>query len=432
MIDKNIIKGIVIEWLEEIKKKRVIPRDAGVGLKRYIEYKHVVALTGMRRSGKTYLMFQFIQGLLKENPNNVFYINFEDERLSFVDVMDMGFIYETFLELRNPEGRIYFFLDEVQHIKGWEKWVSRMYEKGLKFFVSGSNASLLSSEYSSALTGRHISFRVFPLSFKEFIGFKSEELLREESFYLPDKRARIKMHLEEFITNGGLPEVVYEDRKDILQQYFNDILVRDIIFRYRLKFKETLKTLAIYLLTNTSSLTSLYSLKRAMGERSINTIKSYVSYLEESFLLFRLPFFSFSVKRQMLNPFKVYATDTGLRNAVSFQVSSDYGKLYENVVAVELIRRGKEIYYWRDYEQREVDFVVKEGLNVTHLIQVCYKIEDPKVKKREVKALLKASSELRCQDLHIITKDYEAVEKDKKGLPPVKFTPLWKWLCLLE
>ncbi|OYD15768.1 hypothetical protein CH333_05020 [candidate division WOR-3 bacterium JGI_Cruoil_03_44_89] len=432
MIDKNIIKGIVIEWLEEIKKKRVMPRDAGVGLKRYIEYKHVVALTGMRRSGKTYLMFQFIQGLLKENPNNVFYINFEDERLSFVDVMDMGFIYETFLELRNPTGQIYFFLDEVQHIKGWEKWVSRMYEKGLKFFVSGSNASLLNSEYSSVLTGRHISFRVFPLSFKEFIRFKSEELLREESLYLPDKRAKIKMHLEEFISNGGLPEVVYEDRKDILQQYFNDILVRDIIFRYRLKFKETLKTLAIYLLTNTSSLTSLYSLKRAMGERSINTIKSYLSYLEESFLLFRLPFFSFSVKRQMLNPFKVYATDTGLRNAVSFQVSSDYGKLYENVVAVELKRRGKEIYYWRDYEQREVDFVVKEGLDVTRLIQVCYNIEDPKVNKREVKALLKASSELRCQDLLIITKDYEAVEKDKKELPPVKFTPLWKWLCLPE
>ncbi len=421
-MDKEIIKEIIETWLNDIPKKKIINRPEIKAVEKFIDYKHITTLSGVRRSGKTYILFQLINKL----RNNTVYINFEDERFSD-NVNQLSFIYETFLEYKNPTGKLYFFLDEIQNINGWEKWIAKMYEKNIKFFISGSNASLLSSEFSKSLTGRHTVTEIFPLSFREFLLFKDKEILNKSAYYIVEKRAKIKNLFHEYLRYGGFPEVIYDGKKDILLQYFNDILTKDIILRHNIKFKASLKEVALLLITNISSLHSLYSLNKIIQARSINTIKNYVMFMEEAHLLFKIPYFSFSIKKQLANPFKIYCVDNGLRNAASFRFSEDMGKIYENIVAIELIRRYKKenIFYWKK-EDSELDFLIKQGINIRHLIQVCYDTKNQQTKKREIKSLLGAMKEFKVNVGTIITDDQEGEEKinSKK----IKYIPLWKWL----
>jgi len=426
MPTQQTIKEIIDTELEEIKKKKIILREEVLVLKEHFDKKKIIAISGVRRSGKTYLMFQLIQELLETKfRNNVLYINFEDDR--FTDqVSQMDLIYKTFLEYKNPKGRIYFFLDEIQNISCWEKWLTRMYEKNIKFFITSSNASLLSSQFSKSLTGRHKLVEIFPLSFKQFIAFKNKELLNH-SYSVP-KIAETKNLLEKYLKSGGFPEVVYDNQSDVLKDYFKDIITRDIILRRNIKFKESLKEIAVILMSGIARLHSLYSLNKILQARSINTIKNYLSFLEEAYLIFKISFFSFSLKRQLANPFKIYAIDPGLRNKVSLNFSRDIGWLYENVVAIELIRRldRENIFYWKGTKEQEVDFIIREGLKIKRLIQVSYDINDEDTKKRETRSLVKASKELSCANLLIITQDFEGEETIKRK--KIKFIPLWKWL----
>ena len=429
MINKKIAREIIETSLNDIKKKKVIERKEINFLLKYLDYKQVIALSGIRRSGKTYLFFQLVKKLV-EKKENVGYINFEDPRFD-ENVKQLDLLYESFLEYKEG-GKIYFFLDEIQNIKKWEKWIASMYEKNIKFFVSGSNASLLKGEFSKSLSGRHKLIELYPLDFKQFVLFKSPSLINEKEWHITEKAIKIKKLLNEYLHFGGFPEVVFEGRKDILKNYFDDILSKDIIARYNLKFKQSLKELAFILFTNISSLHSLYSLNKIIQARSINTIKNYLMFLEDAYLIMRVPFFSFSIKKQLVNPFKIYSIDVGMRNSVSFRFSQDIGKIYENVVAIELIKQfSKEnIFYWKNAKQEEVDFIVKQGLKVKQLIQVCYEFNDLKTREREIRALLKASKELKCKNLFVITEDKEGEEKAEWfGIKrKIKFVPLWKWL----
>lgn len=426
MINKTTAKEIIDTSLNEIQKKKIISRSEIQVLERYLDYKQVVALSGVRRCGKTYLLFQLIRQLM-EKKQNVVYINFEDPRFD-ENVEQLDVLYRAFLEHAERRGKIYFFFDEIQNIKKWEKWLNVMYEKDVKFFISGSNASLLAGEFSKSLSGRHKLIKLFPLDFKQFVLFKDAPLVNEKEKYVTENISRLKKLLLEYLHYGGFPEVVFSNRKDLLKDYFEDILTKDIIARYNLKFKQSLKELAFFLLTNTSSLHSLYSLNKTIQARSINTIKNYLMFLEDAYLIARIPFFSFSVKQQLANPFKVYSIDTGLRNAVSFRFSEDMGKLYENAVVLELMRRynKEQLFYWKSSKYEEVDFVVKPGLKIQQLIQVCYNLEDKEVKKRELKALLKASKELKCNNLLVLTEDYES--KDKSDGKRITYIPLWRWM----
>jgi len=426
MIDKNTAMEIIATSLADIKKKKIIEREEINWLIDYLDYKQIIAVSGIRRSGKTYLLFQLVKMLL-EKGKNVVYINFEDPRFD-EDAEQLNTIYTTFLENKEKEGKISFFFDEIQNIKKWEKWIASMYEKKIKFFVSGSNASLLAGEFSKSLSGRHKILRIYPLDFKQFLYFKNNSLLNKKDWHVTEKMAEIKKLLNEYLHYGGFPEVVFEGRKDVLKDYFEDILIRDIITRYNLKFKQSLKELAYILLTNISSLHSLYSLNKIIKARSINTIKNYLMFLEDAYLILKIPFFSFSAKKQLANPFKVYSIDVGMRNSVSFRFSQDIGKIYENVVAVELIKKfdKENIFYWKTSKYEEVDFVIKEGLKIKQLIQVCYDIGNIETKKKEVKTLIKSSEELKCKDLLIITEDKEGEEIIKKK--KIKYIPLWKWL----
>lgn len=418
MISSELLKEVLVEQKSKIKlNEGFVIREKISEIKNFIDVKHSIIITGVRRCGKSVLLSQIMNNFF----DKYYYINFEDERLADFDLKDFNKFYEVCIGLFGKSKT--FFLDEVQNITGWEKWVRRMYEDNFKFFITGSNARLLSKELATLLTGRHLQFSIYPFSFREFLKFYKFDL-KKEDVYLTERRALIAKYFSQFLEKGGFPEYLKYGKIEILQEYFNDIIQRDIVERYELKNIRQLKELARYLITNTGNLTTYNQLKKSTEIKSVNTAINYLSYLENAYLLFKIPYFSYSLKKQIVNPFKIYAVDAGLRNSISFKFSKDWGRIYETVVGIELKRKNKEVYYWKNPQHEEVDFVVKD--KIKQMIQVCYDINDSNVKKREISALLKASKELKCRNLLIITDDYEAEEKVKGK--KIKFIPLWKWL----
>jgi len=392
----------------------------------------VVAIIGVRRAGKSYIMRQMIKKLIKTGieKKNILMVNFEDKRFVEFYPKLLDEIYETYLEFLKPDEKQFIFLDEIHNTPKWERWVRTMQELGkAKMVVSGSSAKLLSGELATVLTGRHLDVFVFPLSFKEFLHFKNLEI--KDELDIVANKIEIKRFFNEYFEFGGFPEVVLSsEKKQLLLTYFDDILTKDIEKRYELRKSEKLRALAKFYLTNISSTITFNSLKRFL-DTTTNTIEKYSSYLEEANMIFFVKRFSFKVKEQEKSPRKVYSVDVGLANAVGFRFSENFGKVAENIVAIELKKEEKlnpnvEIYYWKDYAGREVDFVLKEGLTLKQLIQVTYVSTKNEIKKREIKSLLKASKELKCKDLLVITWDYEGEEKI--GRKKIKFKPLWKWL----
>ena len=382
-------------------------------------------------------MFSKIKELLKKvDKKSIIYINFENRKLFPLKKEYFNEIIE-FIHFENllDKGKIYLFLDEVQKIDGWEKYIRSIYDefKGkIKIFVSGSNASLLSKDYGTLLTGRHLSKTLMPLSFKEFLRFKKYEIKK----VLTEKdRANIKKFLEEYLDFGGFPEVVLSENKEqMLSQLFNDILTKDILSR-NIRKESTIEEFSYYLAGNVSSLLSFNKMANYFKSRgikiSVPTIENYFKLIKNSFLFFDNLIFSYKIKDQFQNPRKIYCIDNGIFNFIGLKFSRDYGKMYENAVFLKLKKKSFDnylinIFYWKNIQHEEVDFVIKEGIKVIQLIQACYSIENVEIKKREIKALIKASNELKCNDLFIITKSYENEEKiDNKK---IKFIPLWKWL----
>ena len=426
-----MIKEIIYEYWEK-ELPEVFPRESALDPSDLIN-----DIVGIRRCGKTYLMFSKIKELLKKvDKKSTIYINFENRKLFplkkeyFNEIME--FIHsEKLLE----KGKVYLFLDEIQKIDEWERYIRSIYDefKGrIKIFVSGSNASLLSRDYGTLLTGRHLSKTLMPLSFREFLIFKNYEI----SKVLTEKdEANIKRYLEEYLNFGGFPEVVLSENKEqILSQLFNDILSRDILSR-NIRKESVIEEFSYYLAGNVSSLLSFNKMADYFKSRgikiSVPTIQNYFDLIKNSFLFFDNLLFSYKIKDQFQNPRKIYCIDNGIFNFIGLKFSKDYGKMYENTVFLKLKRESFDnhlinIFYWKNIQHEEVDFVIKEGLRVRQLIQVCYDIENPETRKREVRSLLKASKELKCDNLIVITKGYENNEHiDGKN---IGFIPLWKWL----
>jgi hypothetical protein len=360
----------------------------------FLKTKKVVAIMGARRSGKSYLMRQVIKEISNEIGNkNTLMINFEDVRMEpTIETIDRGF--KLYLEVLKPDKRPFIFLDEVQRVEGWERWVRTIHElEKARIAVSGSSAKLLSRELGTLLTGRHLDITIFPLNFEEFLKFKNFKV-EKNLLDLIEKEGMIKELLGEYLEYGGFPEVVLADRKmEILSTYYGDITTRDVIERYRIRKPDKLRALGKYYLTNISSQHTFNSISRFLM-MPVDTVARYSGYLEQAFLIFFVKRFSFSVKEQENSPRKVYAIDTGLSNFIGFRFTENLGKTMENMVAIELQgKRSKEIeiFYWKDNFGREVDFVVKEGLEIKQLIQVTYASDKEEIEKREIKALIKAS-----------------------------------------
>ncbi|MBI2663867.1 ATP-binding protein [Candidatus Woesearchaeota archaeon] len=424
-MEKNKLKKAVIDQKEEIEslssRTKIIERSCFEKYRAYSKSTQVKVIMGIRRCGKSMLSYQ----LLKDKP--FAYINFDDENLANLAAADLNDVLEVFYEVYGNFK--YILLDEVQNIAGWELFVNRLQRQGFNVIVTGSNAHLLSRELSTHLTGRNIPLELFPFSFREFLKYHGV-VVKNADLLSTKERGLLKKKLGEYISTGGFPEVVKDpaNKKAYLQSLYSDILNKDIIIRYKIKFSKTLRDIANSLISNTASHVSFNKIKNIFNLKSVHTALNYLSFLEESFLFFLVPRFSYKAKERVIAARKIYAVDTGMIGALSTSFSQNIGKVYENMVFLELARRmaQSEIYYWQDTYQNEVDFVVKEGKDIKELIQVCYDTGNYDTKKREVNALLKSGKELKCRKLIVITDDYEAEET--RGGRKIKFIPLWKWL----
>lgn len=404
-----------------------IPRPMYSDLVDSVGLREVTILTGVRRSGKSTLMYQMIGNLLKRgvSPKNILFVNLEDKKLAQDSLDD---IYEAYRQNINLDKNAYIFLDEVHRKDGWESWIRKKYDLKTndKFVISGSCSYLLKKEYSTLLTGRNLTFEVFPLGFEEFLLFKNfkVDLGNLKAGVLLDKTRRAILNFfSEYLNLGGFPEVLFKPgqfKMRILEQYFDDILYKDIVDRYDLNSQKA-KELALLLMTNFTGLFSLRNVRSSLN-LSYDTVKDYISYYKEAFLFFTVDQFSYSFKEQKSRPSKIYCIDNGLRNSVSFKFSKDEGKLAENLVFVELKRSGSDVFYWKN--KGEVDFVVKNKDQSITAINVSYTDELP---EREVKALLefKAKFKSKVKELIVLTKNSEGKEQS------VRLFPLWKWLTHL-
>ncbi len=382
---------------------------------RSVKEKEIIILTGVRRCGKTTIMYQMIDFLLKDVlPAQILYLNLDDEMLK---KESLEAIYSEYRQYKNPDKKAFVFLDEIQNISGWERFLKKRYDlqDSVKFVISGSSAGLLRQEYSTLLTGRNLTFKIFPLSFKEYLYFLKIDYSSINTLV----RNKILHALREFFETGGFPEVFFKEKEIkrlLLKEYFDDILYKDIVSRYNVTAKK-ISDLAVYLLTNISSQFTIRKIRNFTG-LSIDSIKDYISYLEEAFLVETINYFSYSIKESIQRPKKSYALDCGIRNIAGFKFSKDEGKLAENLAFIELRRREKEAYYWKN--KGEVDFVIKNKDNTLTAINVSYADE---IDERESKSLLEFKKEFnKTKELILLTRD---TEKKEHG---IKFIPLWKWL----
>lgn len=434
-MDKTI-KTILVEW----KAKNlpfVISRD--VSLEDYLKMKvnKIIVINGFRRVGKTYMLYNLASELLKSNSREeVVHINFEDERIPLKTEF-LSKIIPSAEEIFDRKIK-YFLLDELHNIPNWSKWLRRIYNnKDMKIFVSGSSSRMSEEEIPTELRGRFLEVKIFPLSFKEFLRFKNLNFDLKTLNYSEKEKPLLLKALAEYIKYGGLPEIVLEDENkkfEIAQSYYATVIKRDITERYSIKNEESLKTLLRLLLDSKEySISKTYNNLKSLGfEIGKSSVQKYISCIENSYFAFSLPIFSYKIKKQIQYPRKIYFIDNAFINSISTKFSNNFGRLYENLVAIELKRREKECYYWKNAEKEEVDFVIKEGIKVKQLIQVCYNLSDADTKKREIKSLLKASKDLKCNNLFIINQDKEAEEKHEWfGINrKIKFIPLWKFLLI--
>ncbi len=422
MTKKEMFKYIIKEFHEArlpelYERKLTIP-----------ETQKVISLIGLRRAGKTFYFYQLINNLIEDNinPSQILYINFEDDRILPLNVKELNTILEAYYELypENTGETLYLFFDEIQNIDNWELFIRRVHDKkNARIFITGSSSKLLSKEIATSLRGRTLSYYLSPLSFEEFLRFRQVTL--DKDFEYTDARFRVKKLFTEYLYTGGFPEVVLEAeelRQDILRNYFEMFIYRDLVERFSIRNTSLLKSLVKFLITNigtTFSVNSFYRTIRKDMPVGKDTLMEYLSYLEDINLVYLVPIFSYSLKKQQVNPRKVYCIDNGLRNAVSFMFSKDEGRLAENLVFLELKRRNKEPYYWKN--KGEVDFVIKDRDSSLTAINVSYTDE---IDERETKALLEFEDEFapKVKEMVILTKD---LEKTEAG---IKFVPLWKWL----
>ena len=433
-MEKEKLKELIIEHKEKfLKKTELVKREIQKDIAPLLNQREIIIITGVRRGGKSSLMRLISNDLIEKYDilqDNILYLNFEDERFTYFDINDFEQVYEIFLELYHPVGRKYFFLDEIQNVKGWEKWLNRLYEfEDLKIFVTGSNATLLSSEIATVLTGRNRQLIVYPFSFNEFLSLRSYSIT-EKDFYLREKRIEIKRLFDEYLKLGGFPEVLKISDNTLLEQYLKDIIYRDVIARYSIRNIKEIKELTLFLASNIGTIQSYNNLREMINVKSLNTIKNYLEMLENVFLFFKIDLFSFSVKKQIYNPSKIYSVDSALSNAIAFKFSENMGHIYENIVFIELQRKNKEVFYWKSKRGREVDFVIKSGLKIDEAIQVCFSFTDKKTRDRELESLLSAKNELNVDNLVMITED-EKGEEVIDGAT-VRIIPLWKWLLQSE
>ncbi|RLD86004.1 MAG: ATP-binding protein [Bacteroidetes bacterium] len=415
-MNKERLTEIFFDQKETFNAKKGLI-DRAIDLSPYINTSQIVVITGVRRCGKSSLLF-LLKQKMQLNDNAFCYFNFDDERIGNKPEL-LEQIDNLHKELYNKDAVLFF--DEIQNINGWEKFINRLYEQGRKIFITGSNASLLSSEISTTLTGRNKTLELFPFSFKEYLNFiKLEFNLKTLS---ANTKVRLTGAFDTYLKSGGFPMVIRENDPELLDNYFKDILYRDIIARYRISQVDEIKQLGLYFFSNIAKIFSYSTLQKITGIKSLSTVKNYLDYFSMSYLFFYLRKFDYSVKKQILNSRKVYSVDHGFANRLGFNFSKNRGRILENMVLIELLRNNKEVFYHSG--KKECDFVVRQGLQITEAIQVAYHLNKENV-EREVTGLLEAMEKFNLKKGLILTYDTDI---DAAEIPEtIKIIPVWKWL----
>jgi hypothetical protein len=356
-----------------------------------------------------------------ELKNDYHFVNFEDERLINFSVDNFDLLLEVLIGLFG-EKKVFLF-DEIQNVPQWERFVRRMTDQGCKFIVTGSNASLLSQELGDRLTGRHTDVELFPFSFSEYLNFSGVDIPDTDVFTTKEKAKLISLN-GNYLKMGGIPDALkYPDLK-IHKTLYDDVLYRDIASRYRIENVKSLQELALYLASNFGCLTSFNKLKQLLKLGSVNTVKKYFQYLENSWLFFVINKYAYSVKEQQIAPKKVYGIDNGLLNSVGFSFSENKGRFLENQVFLYLRKKFQSVYYYKTETKHEVDFYVPEA---NSLWQVTESLDDKDVRKREFRSLAEAKKELKdVKNLSVVTLNKSA-EVDYSG-SQIKLVPLYQLL----
>lgn len=412
------------ENLQETLNKPYVTRDKFVVAKKWMENDMIKVVIGPRRSGKS------VFSLMLAKDKSFAYLNLDADNLPVLPER------ENYDQLLQAMFAVYgqtklLLFDEIQNLPNWELFVNRLQREGYNVLVTGSNAKLLSKELATHLTGRHLPIELLPFNFKEFLLAKQFTFDASNRPSTESKGTLLK-HLRAYMENGGYPELVMKDFTPVeyLATLFDSVLFKDVVNRFKVRFAQKMNDLGSYLLNNAGAEFSSRRLAAILQFKSVSTVEKYLSHLEESYLIFILNRFSFKTGERLGLPKKVYVVDNGYLAAKAVQSSPDNGRLMENLVFTELLKMGRrpnfDLFYYKTRNSKEVDFVLRDGIKTTELLQIAYNVSDPAVKNREVRALLEAGEELGCKNLFVITWDDEedlVVEKQK-----VEFIPLWKWL----
>jgi len=410
MMNLSKLEEVAADQLNNFKNKDIgITRD--IDFKKYLKTKQITVISGIRRCGKSTLLAQF-----SKKFKSFYYLNFDDERLINFNVSDFNNLMVAWQKKYSAKT---ILLDEIQNVENWEWFVRRIYEEGYKIFITGSNAKLLSSELTTRLSGRYFKIELYPFSFKEFLDFKKIDYRKNDT----KNKVKILKSFDYYLKNGGFPEFIQFKDSEFLKRVYEDVLYKDLLIRFNIREIKAFKQLANFLFANFTKEISYNSLKNTLGFKSVTSVKNYIEFIQESFLVFELYKYDYSLKKQYVSDKKIYIIDNGIRNVVAFSFSTDSGKLLENLVFLELKRRGKEIYYFKD--KKECDFAVREKNKIKAVIQVTDNLNAGD-RERELFGLLAAMEKFKLKNGLILTKDQEDVIKNRKLI--INVIPVWKWL----
>lgn len=375
-------------------------------------------ITGPRRAGKSVFALQLLKS------KKFAYLNFDDDLL--LKHFDENILWQLLLEIY-PNFK-YLLLDEIQNLPEWELWVAKLYRRGVNLIITGSNSKLLSNEMATALTGRFIQINILPFSYAEILAFNNVPI----TYKTPTKKALLLQKLAEILQYGSFPESVKSRSitRSYLSALYDSILLKDITRRFKVRNTNELYILAAYLLTNYCNPFSVNQLADELNIGSVHTAQKFCKYLTEPYLFFYLQRYNNKLKITQKSPQKIYVVDNGFVTAQSFELSENRGRLLENLVFIELLRRGyntqQTLFYYRTRNNKEVDFICRNMHKIETLIQVSYDLRNSKTYKREISSLVEASGELKCSNLLLLTWDDEKIVVDNDVSIIIK--PIWKWL----
>ena len=372
-------------------------------------------ITGPRRVGKS------TQALLMLRDKNFAYLNFDN--YSLLEAWDANLVMRMLDDVY--PGYEYILLDEVQNLDGWDLWVSELYRLGKNLVITGSNARMLSSEMATVLTGKYLQLEMLPFSLEEFFDWNKLDL----HFLNPEDKTNSLVLADDYLRNGGYPEVVASRQltRSYLDTLFDSIVWKDVAKRHNVRNVTDLNNLAMYLVSNFCNPVSANDLTTELGFSSVNTTRKYMEYLHEPYLFYYLSRYNNKLKLMKKAPRKVYVVDNGFVTSKAFSLSDNLGRLLENQVFIELVRRGYDVertmFYYRSRNDKEVDFVLRKEAHIERLVQVCYDMSNPKTEKREVDSIVECAGELKCSNLVIVTNnDKRTIEKDGYKIDVVPIT----------